>query len=470
MRRPPARAIDAGVVLSFVVYAVVAWWPTRNLPYFWDAAGFIIVAARDMARDGFLPFVPTHEYYAHPPLFIALVASAWRVFGDSRVVAHAVVLPFLPLAMTGAYALGVRFHGRLVGFVAATLFGATAATLCELGQVYFDLPVAALATCALAAWVLEWPLLSGFLFALAAWTKIPAATVPLGLAVLLAIDPARRHDRRAWLGVAFPIAATCAWFVYHHAIAGWWLAGASQPQWVPTGADAIAVRAVRFTRIFFFDRWRWLLFAIAIAASIVLRRRGERVFPREVLPLATCIAGGAALFIASTFMPRYALFMFPAYYVASLVLARRALRSDRWFAALGVALLALFVRTWHPRIPLTSSLEVAPNNDLSYFDMIRIGRAAAAYVETEHGGAMIYGGFHERYQLGEPWQGYVERPLDVHPCYAFIRSRTEQLLYIHGYEPEQEACHLVAEKTGARAIKRFESNGKWIEVWRVPTP
>jgi hypothetical protein len=28
----------------------------------------------------------------------------------------------------------------------------------------------------------------------------------------------------------------------------------------------------------------------------------------------------------------------------------------------------------------------------------------------------------------------------------------------------------VASKTGASALTRFESNGKWLEVWRVPSP
>ncbi|MGO8998825.1 MAG: ArnT family glycosyltransferase [Polyangiaceae bacterium] len=463
------RAIDAAAIGAFVVYSAVMWWPTRDLPYFWDSAGFIVVAARDMFRHGFWPLVPTHEFYAHPPLFVALVAAAWRVFGESRVVAHAVVAPFLALAMSATYLLGVRAHGRLLGLAAASLFGATAVTLCELGQIYFDLPVAAIAASGLLAWVSRRPVLAGVLFAIAAWTKVPAGAVPPLLAVALLFDPSRRKDRWQWIGLAIPVGATIAWFLYHYAVTGWWLTDSPEPLAGPSSGPSIVHRTIIILRIVLLERYRWGLLVLAAVGGVILLRRRDRLASPYLAPLVAAFAGPLAVFTLSTFLTRYLLVVLPAYLVGTLLLARRALPTGV-FAGAVVVLLGAFATTWHPRIPLTSDYEIEPNQDLSYLDMIQIGRRAAAYVERKHGDAEIYGGFHAHYELAEPFQGYVTRPLDVRHCGSFSRDRAEQLVFIDAYSPEEALCRLVVRKTGAQALTRFESNGKWREIWRVPSP
>lgn len=467
---PSTRMIDAVVTTAFVTYGVAMWWPTRNLPYFWDAATLVIPAAREMLTHGFFPLVlGANAYYAHPPLFVALLALAWRTFGESRVVAHAIILPFLPMAMSATYFIGARLHDRLLGFAAAVLFGATAVTLCELGQIYFDLPVAAVAACALLAWVSERPLLAGFTFAIAAWMKVPAATMPLGLAGALAIDRVRRGDLRRWIGLAIPLVATGVWFVYHHHVTGWWIANATKPVWIPSGPSAIAHRAVVFPRIVFIERYRFCLVAIAAVAAVVQWRKRQPLPGRELAMLAACIAAPMALFIASTFLTRYALLVFPAEFLFALLLARGAF-STGVFVLCTSALLAAFITTWHPKIPLTNAYEVSPSEDFSYLDMIWIGERASAYLENKHPDAEIFGGFLEWYELSEPANGYVSRALDYRGCDHFWPSAAEQLVILDAYSPQEKFCHVVTEKTGARPITRFQSNGKWLEIWRLPSP
>jgi hypothetical protein len=462
--------IDAVVTTAFIAYGVVMWWPTRNLPYFWDAVALVVPAAREMLAHGFFPLVlGANAYYAHPPLFVALLALAWRVFGESRVVAHALILPFLPTAMSATYFIGARLHDRLLGFAAAMLFGATAVTLCELGQIYFDLPVAAVAACALLAWVSERPLLAGFIFTIAAWMKVPAATLPLGLAAVLAIDRARRCDLRRWVGLAIPLAATVVWFVYHHHVTGWWIARATKPMWVPSGPLDIARRAAVLPRVVFIERYRFCLVAIAALAATVHWRKRKPLPGRELTMLAACVIAPMTLFIASTFLTRYALLVFPAEFLFALLLARRAF-STRVFVLCTSALLAAFITTWHPKIPLTGAYEVTPSEDFSYLDMIWIGERASAYLESKHPDAEIFGGFLESYELTDPTMGYVSHALDFRRCERFLPGSAEQIVVLNAYSPEQVSCHVVTEETGAHPITRFQSNGKWLEIWRVPGP
>jgi hypothetical protein len=97
LSEPRTRALDAAVIAAFVAYSVVMWWPTRNLPYYWDGACLVVEAAHEMLIRGFLPLVPgANAYYAHPPLFIAGLALVWRIFGESRVVATRSSSRFFP--------------------------------------------------------------------------------------------------------------------------------------------------------------------------------------------------------------------------------------------------------------------------------------------------------------------------------------------------------------------------------------
>lgn len=469
-RGPHDRGADGAAIVAIVVGAAIAWWPTRNLPYFWDGAGFVVDAARDMLHSGFTPLIPTHAYFAHPPLFMALVALAWGAFGESREVAHAVVLPFLPIAMLALYALGRRLNGRLLGFAAALAFGVLPPVLCEYGQIYFDLPMAAVTACAILAWTARKPWVAGALFAVAALMKIPAAAVPASLAVMVALSARTRRDWRSYAALAMPFVAIGVWLVYHHAVTGWWLSTGPRSRLVLGGPRAIVDHAAIVGRVCFVAQRRWTLVVAAAAGAVVLHRRGERVWEPRVGMLAGCFAGGF-VFIACTneFLVRYILFIMPPLVLGVLLVLRRAIVRPALFAVAVAAILGAQATAWHPALPRTSEFEVEPNDDLSYRDMIDVGVRAAGYVQRRHARAEIYGGFHERYELGEPWQGYVDQPLDVRPCGVFERHpAAEQLVYIHAYAPEQRVCRQVVEQTGASALRRFESNGKWIEVWRVP--
>ena len=55
--------------------------PLLRLPYFWDEAGYYIPAARDLFLTGTLIPQSTPSN-AHPPLVMAWLALAWRVFGS----------------------------------------------------------------------------------------------------------------------------------------------------------------------------------------------------------------------------------------------------------------------------------------------------------------------------------------------------------------------------------------------------
>ena len=466
------RWADPLVYLVVTAYGLTVWWPTRSLPYHWDSATFVVDAARDLLVTHFHPLVASHSDFAHPPLFVAALALAWTLCGDARLVSHPLVLPALPLAMIATYHLGKRIADRTVGATGALLFGSVAFVVAEAGQVYIDLPVGAALTAALLAWMAGRRLAASILLCGAAASKLPyPLVVPAVLGVLLALDPLRRRDLRSWLALVAPFVLVAAWLAYHLETTGWLLVRPERVVRSPGGPAALASSLVLALRLFAVGQWRWLLLAAAAAGAIWTRLVLRRPLPwRPVLPLVTLVVAGLLFFAAvGELALRYAIFLLPPYVLACAVFVRAALPRRPWLLLGAAAVSALFVTTWHPHTPLTTTYVFRPDENLAYLDMISIGRRNAQWIEQKHPDAEVFGAGPEDYQLTEPWQGYVTRPLSFAACSQFQRhAGVEQLVIVHPYHQGQPTCRRLTEALGARAVKHFESNGKWLEVYLVP--
>jgi 4-amino-4-deoxy-L-arabinose transferase-like glycosyltransferase len=466
------RWADPIVCAVSVAYGIAVWWPTRSMPYYWDSATFVVDAARDLLATHFDPLVAGHSDFAHPPLFVATLALAWRIFGDGRVVSHALVLPALPAAMVGTYLLGKRVADRVVGASSALLFGGVAFVVAEAGQVYMDLPVGAILTLGLVAWLAGRRLAASLLLCAATAAKLPyPLLVPSVLAVLLAFDPVRRRGVRSWLALAAPFVVLGVWLGYHRAVTGWLLMRPERVVRTPLDASALASALGTACRLFVLGQWRWLAL-VAGAAGVVWVRlvRRRPVVWRPVLPLIALVGAGLVFFAAvGELALRYAIFLLPPYLVACATLARAALPRPSWLLPGAAGVFALFATTWHPRMPRTTTYVFRPDEDLGYLDMITIGEKSSRWLEQTHPEAEIFGAGPEAYELTEPHQGYVSSPLKFSDCSRFQRrAGVEQLVIVHGYHPGQPLCRRLTEATGARTIKHFESNGKWLEIYEVP--
>jgi hypothetical protein len=469
-----------------VGYSLAVWWPTRALPYHWDSATFVVDASRDLLASGFWPLIAGHSDFAHPPLFVAALAVAWKVFGDSRVVSHALVLPALPAAIVATYRMGSRLVDRLVGACAAVLFATVAVVVAEYGQVYMDLPVAAVLAWGIVAWVERRRTLACLLFCAAALMKIPAPlSVPAGLLLSVLGDrlggrecrratrtPPDRLARRsasAYVCLGLPFAVDGLWLAYHRWVTGWTLS--RRPVTSPAGLHDFGVAFEGVVTRLFLDQWRWVPLVLALAAVAWVRaRRGQWTTPRPVAPLLAVIFAGVMMFsIAGEFGLRYGIYLLPAYFVSALYFVREALPAP-WPLAAGTGLLvALSATTWHPRAPLTAHYEFRPDEDLAYRDVIAIGLRSAHWLAQNRADAEIYGAGPESYELTEPWQGYVDAPLQFAWCKSFERhpDRT-QIIVVHAYHPQQLRCRRLTEELGARPTKHFESGSKWLELYEVP--
>ena len=114
LRATLARRLRTALIFLAVFAALVLLHLTLvELPYYWDEAGYFIPAARDIYTDG--SFVPHSTLSnAHPPLVMAYLALAWKLFGFQIAVARVAMLAVSAFALTGLFRLAERVQNTRV--------------------------------------------------------------------------------------------------------------------------------------------------------------------------------------------------------------------------------------------------------------------------------------------------------------------------------------------------------------------
>src|SRR2546425_9450175 len=100
----PRRFHPALVFALLFVGLFALHLPLLRLPYFWDEAGYYVPAARDLYLTG-SPIPQSTPSNAHPPLVMAWLAVAWRIFGYSTLVTRTAMLAVSAFALLGLFKL-----------------------------------------------------------------------------------------------------------------------------------------------------------------------------------------------------------------------------------------------------------------------------------------------------------------------------------------------------------------------------
>ena len=119
-----------------------------GLPYYWDEAGYFIPAARDIYADGaFIPHSTLSN--AHPPLVMAWIALAWKLFGFQIETARTAMLAVAALALAGVFALAARVSNWRVGLATVLCTALYPVFFAQSTLAHLDMMVAALTLWAL---------------------------------------------------------------------------------------------------------------------------------------------------------------------------------------------------------------------------------------------------------------------------------------------------------------------------------
>jgi hypothetical protein len=439
--------------------------PLLRLPYFWDEAGYYVPAARDLFLTGTL--VPTSTpSNAHPPLVMAWLALAWRVFGYSTLVTRTAMLAVSAFSLLGLFRLSRIAANLPVAWATTVLVAIYPVFFTQSSMAQVDLPAAGFTFWALAAYIADRqahqarPWKAALYFSLAAVTKETAILAPLALfswellgylvrrnakasqnenanASAKQIASANENTNNIWkeflppevspgqmFYLLLPVVPLAAWYAYHYAKTGFLL---GNPEFFRYNVAA-TLNPLRVPLALGIRLWQLLgyfgLYLLTLAGLMAMRRSPKKAKAkansssdydaRPRIPFWIQAAFLAVLLAYLAFMSAVggavlARYMLPVVPLVILAWVSTLWRRVRMWKLLVAAVAIAFAMGLFINPPYGFSLE----DNLAYRDYIVLHAEASRFLTMQSPGARVLTAWPASDEISRPWLGYVSQPFRV---------------------------------------------------------
>jgi len=433
---PPA---STQLFLLFVVLLaglILLHAPLLRLPYFWDEAGYYIPAARDLYLTG-SPIPQSTLSNAHPPLVMACLALAWRIFGYSTLVTRTSMLALAAFSLLGLWRLARTAANVQVAWGVTTLTAVYPVFFAQSSLAQVDLAAGGFTFWALTAYLEDRPWRQAFWFSLAVLAKetaiiAPAALFAWQITVVLArprrveLAPPKSRKTRA-IHLLIPVVPLLCWFSYHYVKTGFAL---GNPDFIRYNLSA-TLNLLRIPIAFVMRLWQAFgyfgLYLLSLAALLALFRppQMENVDTRPRIAIWQQAAFAAVLLAYLLFMSlvggavlaRYLLPVTPLVILVSVATLWR--RARYWKLIVGAVAIA-FVAGLFTNPPYGFSLE----DNLAYRDYVVMHAEASRFLARDPN-ARVLTAWPASDELTRPWLGYVARSFRVVRIEDFTASQIE---------------------------------------------
>jgi 4-amino-4-deoxy-L-arabinose transferase-like glycosyltransferase len=420
----------------FFAAVVLAHGTLLHLPYFWDEGGYYIPAALDFFQTGSL--IPQSTVTnAHPPLPSILLAGWWHFFGFNVLGTRLLVCLIAAAALLGLYRLCRKLAGETAAIVTTALTAIYPVWFAQSSLAHADIFAAAFTLWALSFYLPSLALteedathhrrnlfLASILFSLAALSKETAIITPLALAAWEAVQFLRSHKKRAHLlsfaALSAPILPLLAWYAYHRHKTGFIF---GNPEFLRYNAtanlDAYRIVLCLWHRILHLTVHMNMFVPVACTAVVLLIPS-----TRSRLPKAVNIALGIVLvtnliefsILGGALLTRYLLPLYPLILLLCVVEWQRRLpRSGFGWIAIAVLSAAGFLAG----IWINPPYAFAPEDNLTYRDMIVLHQQAVTYIEQHYPAATVLTAWPATSELARPEIGYTHHSFHVTPVQNF---------------------------------------------------
>ena len=531
---PPASSAWAWQFLLFALFfagLMLLHAPLLRLPYFWDEAGYYIPVARDLFLTGSpIPLPQTTPSNAHPPLVMAYLALAWRVFGYSTLVTRTAMLALSAFSLLGLFRLSRIAANLPVAWAATALVAIYPVFFTQSSLAQVDLPAAGFTFWALAAYISADKKASPWKhvvwFSLAALAKETAILAPLALFgwELLGyfirlfskessqespketswkdfLPPVGRRAR--WFSLLLPILPLAAWYAYHFWKTGFLL---GNPDFVRYNVSA-TLNPLRIPLAFLMRLWQLFgyfgLYLLTLAGLLAMLRppQKENGAARPRIPLWMQAAFVSVVLAYLAFMSavggavlaRYMLPVVPLVILAWVSALWRRARYWKWIVG---AVAIAFVAGLFSNPPYGFSLE----DNLAYRDYIVLHAEASRFLAMRYPGERVLTAWPASDEIARPWLGYVNRVFPVARIEDFSASQIDlaarardrfdvALVFSTKYQPPHPLLENweawqhskekffgyhrdllpedIAQRLGGTIAYSKEQNGQWIAIITV---
>jgi 4-amino-4-deoxy-L-arabinose transferase-like glycosyltransferase len=451
-----------------------------HLPYYWDEGGYYIPAALDFYHTGTL--IP-HFTNAHTPLPSIVLGTLWHIFGLHILVTRLTVCAFAAAGLLAVFRLTQRLLGASAAFAVTLLTAVYPIWYAQSTLAHADIFAAAFTLWAFALYLPTTQLATGklvtgdwklkaqsskleaqqnpqnppylavaLIFTLAALSKETSIVQPATLAALELFlllrdrrDPALRRLHLRWLAaLSFPVLPLIAWYAYHHHVTSFTF---GNPEYLRYNATAnfnlshillsLYYRGIHL----FWQRDIWLPIVLALAC-LLLPRRTEKggvilsedpersegdeskdpipysllPIPYSLLPIPCLILSNWLAFsvLGGALLTRYLLPIYPLILLVCVATWRARIRLWPVFAAVTAA---AFISAWWLNPPTS----FAPEDNLTYRDMIVVHQQAIDYVAAHYPDATVLTAWPVAADLFRPELGYVSQPIKAFSVEDFTR-------------------------------------------------
>ncbi len=412
-----------------------------RLPYFWDEGGYYIPAAWDFFRTGSL--IPQSTITnAHPPLPSILLAAWWHLSGFVVSGTRTLICIVSASALLGVYKLARTLAGTATAAVVTLLTAVYPIWFAQSTLAHADIFAAAFTLWGLTFYfdrdeanqtTTKNQILAAIMFSLSVLSKETAIITPVALALWEAIlflqssDEARhKQPSISWLtALLFPLAPLVAWYAYHYHRTGFVF---GNPEFLRYNAtanlSAYRIALCLWHRFLHLTTHMNMFVPVVATIAVVLIPVISATAPKNihkpalkaiaVILLANWIAfsilGGALL-------TRYLLPMYPLVLLLCVSLWRRHLRQWWLIAALSAA--AFLSAIW-----INPPYAFAPEDNLTYRDMIVLHQQAVHFIEQNYPQATVLTAWPATSELARPEIGYTHHPIKT---VAIPNFSTEQM-------------------------------------------
>jgi 4-amino-4-deoxy-L-arabinose transferase-like glycosyltransferase len=525
LRAPLARSLRTPLVFLAVFAALVLLHLTLiELPYYWDEAGYFIPAARDIYVDG--SFVPHSTLSnAHPPLVMAYLALAWKLFGFQIAVARVAMLAVSAFALTGLFRLAERVQNTRVAAATVVCTALYPVFFAQSSLAHLDMMVAALTLWGLSFYLPPkwnhrpgfyptdaharevearneaWRAAAGrfenvhvrrasavFCFALAALAKETAVLVPVTLCAweLLTCRFFRTKTKHMMcveyggtvkrsLALLLACVPLALWFAYHRALTGYTFGNPEYFRYnVESTLNLSRMMEAGWGRLRHVTTHMnlWTLTLAGLAAMLLKPgrdggRQRDRIDVRVQLVFLLLVAAHvvALSVVGGAVLARYMLPVLPLVILVWVSTIRR--RVPAWPLAV-----ALVCAAFAYRCEVNPSYNFPWEENLAYRDFVLLHRDAARFLSENYPEARVLTSWPATDELRNTYYGYTPRPLAVFPVESLKREDLEPAA---AERARYDAALLYSTHGGlgleeaarlldARVVFHEERKGQWVAV------
>jgi 4-amino-4-deoxy-L-arabinose transferase-like glycosyltransferase len=435
--RRRATDIPAGMLYPLFFAAIYLSHITLlRLPYFWDEAGYYIPAAWDFFRTGSL--IPqTTLTNAHPPLPSILLASWWHMSGFVVSGTRTLVVMVAAAALVAVFQLARSLLNTPAAIATTVLTAIYPIWFAQSTLAHADIFAAAFTLWGLTLYLepgKENQILASALFSFAALSKETAIVTPLALACFeiwllmrARYSSMRRRAHALWVvSLLSPLIPLIAWYAYHRHMTGFTFGNPEYLRYNATAnLDAHRIALSLWHRLLhmFTHMNMYVPVVCAIAAFFIpVRREATPLIPRRTLAaIAIVIAANWIAFsvLGGALLTRYLLPIYPLILLLCVAIWQRHLL--QWWALALLSAAAFLAGIW-----INPPYAFAPEDNLTYRDMIVLHQQAISLIEHRFPQATVLTAWPATAELSRPELGYTHNPIKIDPIQNFAIDQIQQ--------------------------------------------